>query len=324
MAPGQDYTDGRSAGTDATGLLGDRAGFGKPIAWWLRAHWLSNVSLQDAGRPCLWPEAAAGDQLTVRLVESWVAPPLSQSNRSVHVYTNAPRVRLWLNGAPVGEAAAPGGIATFTLPFAPGNLTAEALDAKGASLGSHTALTPDARGAARLALTLDAPSPSTGTGSALVADGQDVAMVRAELLDAQGSPISPQHASAAANVTFSVVSGGGRLLGTHNGSPDAFPDVLNATVAAHYGLARAYVQSTEVRAFSAAVRRTLAAIHVEAGRGGTAAILDGGEGAGMATPPPIVVQAEVAGLPTARLNIPLTTDLAALPLAVASGSAFAA
>ena len=44
-----------------------------------------------------------------------------------------PRVRLWLNGVAVAEDAAPGGVAAFgAVPFAPGNLTAEALDAIGA------------------------------------------------------------------------------------------------------------------------------------------------------------------------------------------------
>ena len=120
-------------------------------------------------------------------MESWVAPPLGQINRSVHVYTNAPRVRLWLNGVAVAEDAAPGGVAAFgAVTFAPGNLTAEALDVNGARLRTDAALTPVEGGAVALSLSLDAPSPRTGTGAALVADGQDVAMVRTRAAPRRG------------------------------------------------------------------------------------------------------------------------------------------
>ena len=121
-----------------------------------------------------------------------------------------------------------------------------------------------------------------------------------------------------------MVAGGGRLLGVHSGSPHVVIDPTGASVGAHRGLARAYVRSSEVRAGSAAARRALAAVHVEAGLGGAAAIVVDAEGEeGMearAPPPPIVVRAEAAGLPAATLSIPMTTDLAALPLAVATAS----
>jgi hypothetical protein len=39
---------------------------------------------------------------------------------------------------------------------------------------------------AAVVLSLDAPSKLTGTGEALVADGEDVAMVRATLVDSNG------------------------------------------------------------------------------------------------------------------------------------------
>ena len=125
--------------------------------------------------------------------------------------------------------------------------------------------------------------------------------------------------SAATRIAFGVVSGGGRIAGTHSGSPYAEPpDVTAGTVAAHRGLARAYVRSNEVRVGGAAARRRLAAVHVEAGRRGAARIFVG-EGHG-APPPPIVVRATAPGLISATLSIPLTTDPAALPEAVASAS----
>ena len=69
-------------------------------------------------------------------------------------------------------------------------------------LASHTVWTPGR--AARLRLSIDTPSVSTGTGSALVADGDDTAMLRAELLDASGRTISPDDPLGNTTVTFEV------------------------------------------------------------------------------------------------------------------------
>ena len=49
-------------------------------------------------------------------------------------------------------------------------------------------------------LTIDTPSPMLGTGSALLADGQDVALLRATVVDAKGVKCG----ASTANVTFSV------------------------------------------------------------------------------------------------------------------------
>ena len=229
---GFDYdVDGHSSGASATatGMLADRVGFLKPLAWWFRAWWLSNISAADAGRPVLWPSAAARP-FTCHIVESWVAPPAGNSTRSIHVYSNAAAVQLHLNGKAVGGPADIEffGMADFpSVGYAAGNLTAEALDASGERMATHSVFTPD--GLAGIALTLDAPSPLTGTGSKLVADGQDVAMVRASLVDSTGRPISPQDPKASTNITFRVVSGGGRLLGLHNGDPSDVPDGLGST-----------------------------------------------------------------------------------------------
>ena len=53
----------------------------------------------------------------------------------------------------------------------------------------------------------------------LVADGQDVALVRAELLDSAGNLVSPRDPSTNSSVTFAVASGDGRILGAISGSP---------------------------------------------------------------------------------------------------------
>jgi hypothetical protein len=85
---GFDYdVDGSSSGASATatGMVADRAGFEKPLAWWFRAWWLSNISVHDAGRPALWPGVAARP-FVCHIVDSWAAPPAARTTRTVHVY----------------------------------------------------------------------------------------------------------------------------------------------------------------------------------------------------------------------------------------------
>ena len=93
-----------------------------------------------------------------------------------------------MNGKPIGSPASVEffGQATFNVTYAPGNLTATCMDASGKALASHSVASV-AGPAASVELSLDAPSASTGTGTHLVADGEDVAMVRATLLDSAGN-----------------------------------------------------------------------------------------------------------------------------------------
>merc|ERR1712070_899646 len=144
-----------------------------------------------------------------------------------------------------------------------GSVTAEALDSSGKSLDTHyTVQTPGAAKTIRLAL--DAPSPITGTGSALVSDGEDVAMVRAELLDEHGN-LASQDASAFSNVTFSVLSGAGRILATHSGSPA--DQQQGNTLQAYHGLARVFIRSSEDHATSPSHRSLVQRIDVDSGKG---------------------------------------------------------
>ena len=188
---GFDYAvDGGEGGpmkSTATGMVADKAGFEKPIRWFLRSWWLSNVSASDASRVVLWPEVNESVDHTTYIVDSWTAPPHGSSTRSVHVYTNAPFVRLWVNGKQVDKGKPLVQVsfweeATFpAVLFEAGNLTAGGVDASGARVGTPFSTFTSGK-AARIVLTLDSPSPRTGTGNALVADGQDTAMVRAEVV----------------------------------------------------------------------------------------------------------------------------------------------
>ena len=53
--------DHGSGDSGASGLIADWAGVLKPLAWWFRSWWLSNISRADAGRPALWPEAPSAN-----------------------------------------------------------------------------------------------------------------------------------------------------------------------------------------------------------------------------------------------------------------------
>ena len=245
-------------------------------------------------------------------------------------YTNAPFVSMELNGKEVvpKSPTPPFMNAEYMIAYAPGNLTAVARGDAGEVLGSFTRLTP-VPGVAALKLSIDAPSPLTGTGSALVADGEDTAMVRATLLDANGGLA----VEAMDEVVFRVAAGDGRLWATHSGNPA--PDMNKnpahgGTRHAYHGLARAYIRSSSDHATAPRHRRRLRQIDVDGGR--LTAIADPGaegegEGKGAGTPllilDGIVVTATLkacaghAGCPSDTITIPLTADLAQLPLAVA-------
>lgn len=68
--------DHGSGSSGASGLLADWAGVLKPMSYWFRSWWLSNISVTDAGRPYLWSQSARSSaQTTVFIVDSWSAPP---------------------------------------------------------------------------------------------------------------------------------------------------------------------------------------------------------------------------------------------------------
>ena len=311
------------------GTIADAAGFTKESFYWLRQWWLSRIPPSDAGRPPL------ADTRTVFIVEAWKARrradglPMT-THRTVHVYTDAPYLRIELNGAPV-TALLPTpayGNAQALVEYAPGNLTAVALASDGRTiLATHTRLT--AATPTSLRLSLDAPAARTGTGTAVVADGEDVALVRVEVLDAAGRLCDTDTKTV---VSFAVTSGEGVLWATANGDPaDTSRDSpYSHSRQVYYGLARAVVRSSSDHASPPASRRMMISIDLEGGSrpdgsGVTVANPDVSPEADPERPlAPIVIEATAAGLGAAQLAIPLSRDLADLPLAVARRSAGAA
>jgi beta-galactosidase len=156
----------------------------------------------------------------VRIVENWEAPRGEGSTRTIHVYSNAPLVALDLNGAAVGNPQPGGrfsnGMPTFKPTYADGTLTAKAMAADGTTvLGTHSISSWSQPSA--INLTMDVPSLSTGTGTAVYVDGMDVALLRATIVDVNGKAVL----DATTNVTFTIKSGPGFVAGVGNGDPSS-------------------------------------------------------------------------------------------------------
>ena len=287
----------------------DLAGFKKASVSWYRSWWLSNVSASAPDRPPL-----AGADTTCHIVNRWQAGPGPSGARDVTVYTNAPLVRLSVNNASQGTApATPHLHANFQgVPFAPGQLRADCLAADGATVlasgAKHSWGAP-----AGIALSVDAPSPLTGTGSsgAVYLDGQDVALLRAAIVDDKGVVIE----DAVLNVTFAVADGPAMVWGTGNGDPSDHTPCHSATLPTYHGLARGIVRVTLVATGTAEDRALLAAVNIEAGAGTSSGIAGSG-----APPATFTVTASAPGLAPGRVVIPLSVSPADAPLAVAAAS----
>ena len=205
--------------------------------------------------------------------------------------------------------------ATFSVAFAPGALVASCLAADGSTVLATSAPRASWGAPAAVRLSLDAPSAATGTGGALFLDGQDAALVRATVVDAQGNVVE----DAANTVSFAVASGPGFVTGTGNGDPSSHEPNHAATRLAYHGLVRAVVRVTQASAVASAAGAggdaavaLLQAVNVDAGKGGRSASIVVG---GAATP--IVVTASSAGLAGDSLSIATSNDFADSVLQVA-------
>jgi hypothetical protein len=188
------------------------------------------------------------------------------------------------------------------VPFRAGNLTAVAMNGS-AVLATHTVMTSGPPTA--IVLSLDVPSPRTGTGDALLLDGQDVGMVRATIVDTFGRMC----ADATSNISFQVVSGPARILGSHNGDPRCLEPNQAPWHSSYHGLVRGLIQVVKDASSPIWHRARLREIDVDS------AVTDGDN------PSTIVVHATSAGLTSATISIPVTTDATAGVLEVAAASA---
>lgn len=285
----------------------DLSGFPKAPVYWYRSWWLANVSTSDAGRPPI-PDTA----VFLHIVEAWQPPPAGTPNRTIHVLSNAPAVRLSLNGVTIGtQAVTFMNSVVFSVRYAAGSLTAEALDGTGGLLASTSRASFTSP--ALLRLSIDAPALTTGTGSFVMADGADVALVRVTVLDANAQVVS----AGSINVTLSITGGPGVIWGSGNGDPADQTPHHATTKPTYHGLVRAVVRSSVRVTGSAETRALEAMLNPEAGIGPLSSSIAQGS---PSAPGVITLTASAPGLPSASIQIPLSIDPNDAVLAVATRS----
>eukprot|EP00055_Hartaetosiga_balthica_P011807 m.55149 g.55149 ORF g.55149 m.55149 type:complete len:1043 (-) comp7742_c0_seq2:1300-4428(-) len=108
---------------------------------------------------------------------------------------------------------------------------------------THTVFAPLATSLPNLKLSMrvDAPSPNTGTGTMLAFDGVDSALIAVEVVDEQHVLVD----ATPLNITFTIVSGPGRITGSGNGDPSSLQLPYINTKETFGGMARVIVQVTQ-------------------------------------------------------------------------------
>ena len=293
----------------------DLAGFPKASAYWYRSWWLYNAKTNHStggndypiNPPPLVNQDSATSQDNVKdgylvhIVEHWEPHP-NANTRTIHVYTNAPMAELFINGKSQGvQQLVWQGWAQWSVTFVSGNLTATAISDQHVVMATHTILTSSSP--AKIVASIDVPSEKTGTGSALVLDGQDTGLVRASIVDSTGQVVP----SASHNVSFRIVSGPGRIIGVGNGDPACHEPNHASWRSAYHGLARVVVQVTEDHASSSQHRHRLLQIDRDGGIrthirhpevSSPSKFADG-----------IVVEVSAPDVGSSTVTIPVTTDI---------------
>jgi beta-galactosidase len=187
----------------------DLCGFPKTAFYIHQAHWVK-------------------DRPVVKVVPHWNWPGREGQPVRVMVATNAPRVRLLLNGSVVGEKDVdPIDMVDFSVPYAPGRLEAVALRG-GAEVARDAVQTSGAP--ARLVLTPDR--------SELAGDGLDAMPLTVSAVDAEGRPVP----TANLRVRFAL-EGGAAIIGVGNGDPNSHESEKASERSLYNGLAQVIVQS---------------------------------------------------------------------------------
>jgi beta-galactosidase len=191
------------------GLM-DLCGFPKDNYFYYRAWW------SDAPMLHLFPH--------------WSWPGHERQAISVWCHTNLDRVELFLNGVSQGARdVMPNKHVEWSVRYAPG-----VLEARGWRGGRVvlTARRETVGAAAQIALGSDR--------AVIAADGEDVALVKAEIWDARGRLVP----TAASMVTFEIY-GPGRIIGVGNGDPRSLEPDKASQRSAFNGLCLAVVQAAK-------------------------------------------------------------------------------
>ena len=204
----------------------DLTGLRKPISHYRSLLWNDGEPLYMAVQE---PDGWKGKVKTTMwstwpTFESWNWPGWEGKDINVEVYSREPSVRLYLNNELISEKQTKEMKATFTLPYAAGTLRAEAGKEK---ITLSTAGEPVA-----LRLTAD--------HTELKADGQDLAFVTVEVVDAEGRIVPT-----ADNLLTFKVEGAGTLMAAGNGDIKDEDPYFDATHRAWKGRALCVVRSSK-------------------------------------------------------------------------------
>ena len=170
------------------------------------------------------------DQPVLHLFPHWNWTGKEGQEIEVWCHSNLDRVELSLNGKSLGVKPVPrNGHVAWQVTFAPGRLEAKGFRGAVQVLADARETTGPAM---RLVLRADR--------NRIAGDGEDVAVVVAEVQDAAGRIVP----AADAAVTFEV-TGAGKLLGVGNGDPSSHESDLGPTRRAFNGLCMAIVQARD-------------------------------------------------------------------------------
>jgi beta-galactosidase len=162
---------------------------------------------------------------------SWSWPGQEGKNMEVEVYSGAEKARLYLNGKLIGEqptGRSQASKATFSVPYAPGELKFEGI--RGGKVVAQGVIRTNGP-AAKLRLTADRRE--------LQADGQDLAYVTVEAVDAKGQLVQ----NADQEVSFAL-SGPGVIAAVGNGNGQDTDSYQGTHRKLFYGRAEVIVRTT--------------------------------------------------------------------------------
>ena len=165
-------------------------------------------------------------------VESWSWEGCEGREALVEIYTDAPLVKLYINGRAAGKGRPKKGICRFTLPWEPGVLRAESYGVSGEKIGQRELWS--ASGKKRLYVSVE----SCGECKGFRADGQSLAYLDILVADERQIPF------VLTDVTVSVrVEGAGVLQGLGTDRESTEETYIGHTCTTYLGRAQAVIRS---------------------------------------------------------------------------------
>ena len=203
----------------------DLTGLRKPISHYRSMLWNGGPLFMAVQEPDGWQGKVKTTLWgTWPTLQNWNWPGWEGKEITVEVYSRKPSVCLYLNNQLIGEKSTDQMKAVFTLPYSAGTLRAVA--------GSEETVLSTADAPAALRLTADHTN--------LKANGQDLAFITVEVVDAEGRLVP----TADTNLTFKV-EGEGTLMAAGNADIKDEGPYYDATHRAWKGRALCIVRSTK-------------------------------------------------------------------------------